>query len=121
MRDIELLAPARDRETAFAAINHGADAVYIGAEKFGARAAAGNSAEDIVEVVRYAHQFGVRVYVTLNTLLYDEELECGVELAHTMFGIGVDAVISQDHRLVEMYRGRYPEQGGVFHASTQRI
>ena len=119
MRDIELLAPARDRETAFAAINHGADAVYIGAEKFGARAAAGNSAEDIVEVVRYAHQFGVRVYVTLNTLLYDEELECGVELAHTMFGIGVDAVISQDHRLVEMYRGRYPEQGGVFHASTQ--
>ena len=119
MRDIELLAPARDRETAFAAIDHGADAVYIGAEKFGARAAAGNSAEDIVEVVRYAHQFGVRVYVTLNTLLYDEELECGVELAHTMFGIGVDAVISQDHRLVEMYRGRYPEQGGVFHASTQ--
>ena len=119
MRDIELLAPARDRETAFAAIDHGADAVYIGAEKFGARAAAGNSAEDIVEVVRYAHQFGVRVYVTLNTLLYDEELECGVELAHTMFGIGVDAVISQDHRLVEMYRCRYPEQGGVFHASTQ--
>ena len=119
MRDIELLAPARDRETAFAAIDHGADAVYIGAEKFGARAAAGNSAEDIVEVVRYAHQFGVRVYVTLNTLLYDSELEQGIELAHEMFGIGVDAVISQDHRLVEMYRGRYPEEGGVFHASTQ--
>ena len=119
MRDIELLAPTRDRETAFAAIDHGADAVYIGAEKFGARAAAGNSTEDIREVVRYAHQFGVKVYVTLNTLLYDDELERGVELAHTMFGIGVDAVISQDHRMVVMYRSRYPEQGGVFHASTQ--
>ncbi len=119
MRDIELLAPARDKETAFAAIDHGADAVYIGAERFGARAAAGNSAEDIMQVVQYAHQFGVRVYVTLNTLLYDDELEAGVELAHNMFGIGVDAVISQDHRLVERYRDRYPEQGGVFHASTQ--
>ena len=119
MRDIELLAPARDRETAFAAIDHGADAVYIGAERFGARAAACNSTDDIVEVVRYAHQFGVRVYVTLNTLLYDEELEGGVELAHTMFGIGVDAVLIQDHRMVELYRSKYPEQGGVFHASTQ--
>ena len=119
MRDIKLLAPARDRETAFAAIDHGADAVYIGAERFGARAAAGNSTDDIVEVVRYAHQFGVRVYVTLNTLLYDEELERGVELAHTMFGIGVDAIISQDHRMVELYRSMHPEQGGVFHASTQ--
>ena len=119
MRDIELLAPARDRETAFAAIDHGADAVYIGAERFGARAAAGNSTDDIVEVVRYAHQFGVRVYVTLNTLLYDEELERGVELAHTMFGIDVDAIISQDHRMVELYRRMYPEHGGVFHASTQ--
>ena len=74
MRRLELLAPAKDYDVAIAAINHGADAVYIGAEGFGARSAACNSITDIARVVDYAHQFGVRVYVTFNTLIYDEEL-----------------------------------------------
>ena len=73
-RKIELLAPAKDYETGIAAINHGADAVYIGAAQFGARQAAGNSVEDIARLVDYAHIFGVKVYVTLNTIIYDEEV-----------------------------------------------
>lgn len=119
MRLIELLAPARDKETAFAAIDHGADAVYIGAGRYGARAAACNSTQDIGEVVRYAHQFGVKVYVTLNTLLHEDELDDCARLAYDMFAIGVDAVISQDHHMVERYRSMFPRQHGVFHASTQ--
>ena len=71
---IELLAPARNYETAIDAINHGADAVYIGAPRFGARQAAGNSVEDIARLVEYAHIFGVKIYVTLNTILYNDEL-----------------------------------------------
>ena len=74
VRLLELLAPARDAETAIAAIDHGADAVYIGADSFGARAAACNPVKDIADVVQYAHRFGVRVYVTLNTILYNNEL-----------------------------------------------
>ena len=97
---IELLSPARDKECAFAAIDHGADAVYIGAQQFGARAAAGNSDEDIAEVVTYAHAFGVKVYVTLNTLLDSlEELSQARKLAWRMYEIGVDALIVQDERL----------------------
>ena len=73
-RSIELLAPARTADIGIEAIRHGADAVYIGAEDFGARAAAGNSAKDIGRLCDFAHQFGARVYVTLNTILYDDEL-----------------------------------------------
>ena len=68
-RKIELLAPARNLETGIAAINHGADAVYIGAAQFGARQAAGNSVDDIARLVEYAHIYGVKVYVTLNTII----------------------------------------------------
>jgi putative protease len=83
-----------------AAIDHGADAVYIGAQQFGARAAAGNSDEDIAEVVEYAHAFGVKVYVTLNTLLdSSEELSQARNLAWRMYKIGIDALIVQDERL----------------------
>lgn len=71
MRKLELLAPAKDLECGLAAIDHGADAVYIGAEKFGARVAAGNSLDDIGCLVDYAHQFGVKVYVTVNTIVYE--------------------------------------------------
>ena len=71
---IELLAPAKNLETAIDAVNHGADAVYIGAPRFGARQAAGNSVEDIAELVEYAHIYGVKVYVTLNTIIYDDEI-----------------------------------------------
>lgn len=83
-----------------AAVDHGADAVYMGADRFGARAAAGNSDEDVAEVVEYAHKFGVKVYVTLNTLLRgQDELDEAVALARRMYGIGVDALIVQDERL----------------------
>lgn len=113
---IELLAPARDPECAMAAIDHGADAVYIGAESFGARASAGNSDEDIARVVEYAHPFGVKVYVTLNTLLDGEaELLRARDLAWRMHAIGVDALIVQDERLATL-----PDFPPIaLHASTQ--
>ncbi len=112
-RYIELLAPAKNLETALAAISHGADAVYIGAEHYGARAAAGNSVEDIATVVKNACPFGVKVYVTLNTLLYDEEYDEAVRLAHDLYAVGVDAFIIQDERLAEMLSDL------PLHASTQ--
>ena len=113
---IELLAPARDKECAFAAIDHGADAVYIGAARFGARASAGNTDEDIAQVVRYAHPFGVKVYVTLNTLLEgEEELREARDLAWRMYRIGVDALIVQDERIRLL-----PDMPPIsLHASTQ--
>ncbi|MFC2766996.1 MAG: peptidase U32 family protein, partial [Prevotella sp.] len=75
MRELELLAPAKNLECGMAAIDHGADAVYIGAQHFGARAAAGNSIEDIGRLCDYAHRFGAKVFVTCNTITYDEELD----------------------------------------------
>ena len=71
MQSLELLAPAKNLECGIAAIDHGADAVYIGAQKFGARVAAGNSVDDIRALCRYAHQYGAKVYVTVNTIIYD--------------------------------------------------
>lgn len=100
MTELELLAPAKNAETAIAAINHGADAVYIGAPAFGARAAAGNSVDDIAAVVDYAHRFNVRVFVTLNTILYDNEVSDAVALACELYRIGVDALIVQDMALL---------------------
>lgn len=113
---IELLAPARDLDCAIAAIDHGADAVYMGAEQFGARASAGNSDEDIACVVGYAHPFGVKVYVTLNTLLDgEEELGRARDIAWRMYAIGVDALIVQDERLALL-----PDFPPIsLHASTQ--
>ena len=96
MRKIELLAPAKDYDTAVDAINCGADAVYIGAGKFGARHSATNSVEDIARVVEYAHLFGVKIYATLNTLLFDNELEEAREQALALIKAGVDALIVQD-------------------------
>ena len=102
MRRLELLAPAKDYDVAIAAINHGADAVYIGAEGFGARSAACNSITDIARVVDYAHQFGVRVYVTFNTLIYDEELSRAEAMICQLYRIGVDALIIQDLGILRM-------------------
>lgn len=98
---LSLLAPARDKQVAVAAIQAGADAIYIGAPAFGARQAAGNSLEDLAEVVRYAHTFGVQVLVTLNTLLHDDEYPKAVEMAHALYQIGVDALIIQDLHLLD--------------------
>ncbi len=111
---IELLAPARDKVTAIEAIRHGADAVYIGAPKYGARVAAGNSVDDIKEVCQYAHLFRAKVYATLNTILYDEELDDACRLAWELHDAGVDALIVQDMALLEM---RLPPI--ALHASTQ--
>lgn len=111
---IELLAPARNFETAVDAVNHGADAVYIGAPRFGARQAAGNSVEDIARLVEYAHVFGVKVYVTLNTILYDDELADVELLISDLYNVGVDALIVQDMGISRM---NIPPI--ALHASTQ--
>jgi putative protease len=98
---LSLLAPARDKEVAKAAIQAGADAIYIGAPAYGARQAAGNSLEDLAEVVHYAHTYGVQVLVTLNTLLHEDEYADAVALAHALYKIGVDALIIQDLHLLD--------------------
>ncbi len=99
---LELLAPAKNAEQGIAAINHGADAVYIGAPLFGARAAAGNSIDDIDKLVKYAHLFGSKVYATINTLLFDNELDAARQMIWTLCDSGVDAIIMQDMGLLEM-------------------
>lgn len=98
---IELLSPAKNLTQGVAAINHGADAVYIGAPAFGARQAASNSVADIEQLVRHAHTYGARVYVTLNTILYDSELEEAVKLIRQLYNVGIDALIIQDMGLLE--------------------
>jgi putative protease len=114
VRKIELLAPAKNLETALAAIEHGADAVYIGAPKFGARAAAGNSIEDIWRLTDYAHRFHVRIYVTLNTILTDAELPEAEAMIWQLYRAGADALIIQDMGILQM---ALPPM--ALHASTQ--
>ena len=111
---IELLAPAKNKECAFAAINAGADAVYIGADDFGARKKAGNSLEDLKVIVVYAHKFLVKVYVTINTIIFDNELPKVEKLVWDLYKIGVDAIIFQDFAFFEM---NLPPI--ALHASTQ--
>ena len=110
---IELLAPAKDLQTGIEAIKHGADAVYIGAPKFGARAVAGNSVEDIGQLVEFARPYGVKVYVTLNTILYDNELDEAQQLIDELANAGIDALIVQDMAIIGL------EQRIPLHASTQ--
>lgn len=113
-RKIELLAPARNLECGIEAINHGADAVYIGAPKFGARSAAGNSLADIATLVEYAHLFNVRIYVTVNTILRDSELSETEEMIWQLYNAGVDALIVQDMGITQLNLPPIP-----LHASTQ--
>lgn len=113
MKNVELLAPAKDYASALAAVDYGADAVYIGGAKFGARQAAGNPTEEIARVVEYAHKYGVRVHTTLNTLLWDDELEAAERQARALIAAGVDALIVQDMALRRM---SLPVE---LHASTQ--
>ena len=113
MKPVELLAPAKDYASAAAAVDYGADAVYIGGARFGARQAAGNSAEEIARVVEYAHRFGVRVHATLNTLVWDDELEAAERQARALIAAGVDALIVQDMALRRM------DLPVELHASTQ--
>lgn len=102
MRKIELLAPAKNFEIGIAAINSGADAVYIGPEKFSARAAAANSLNDIEKLIRHAHIYNAKVYATINTILYDNELEQAEKLISDLYNRGIDAVIIQDMGILEM-------------------
>ena len=129
MRTIELLAPAKNLECGLAAIDHGADAVYIGAPQFGARAAVGNSLDDINTLCDYAHQFLAKVYVTVNTIIYENELAAVRQLVARLAEIGVDAILVQDMAVVEMMANemddvrRQLESEGrhmpALHASTQ--
>ena len=113
-RKIEILAPAKNLYQGMAAINAGADAVYMGAPLFGARTNATNSVADIAEMVKYAHLFKAKVLVTLNTILYDNELETCRRLIWNLYDIGVDAIIVQDMGILEM---ELPPI--AIHASTQ--
>lgn len=114
MRKIELLAPAKNLEYGIEAINHGADAVYIGAPKFSARAAAGNTLEDIVSLTSYAHQFGAKVYVAVNTIIKDQELKETQDLIWDLYRAKVDAIIVQDMGILMLELPPIP-----LHASTQ--
>lgn len=115
MRKLELLAPAKDLKCGIAAIDCGADAVYIGAARFGARQAVGNSIDDINELCEYAHKFGCKVYVTVNTIIYDNELEDTQKLLNELGRIGVDAILVQDMGITKL---QLP-QDVALHASTQ--
>lgn len=98
---LELLSPAKNLEFGCEAVNHGADALYIGAPAFGARSAATNSIEDVEALVKYAHLYGCKVFTTVNTLLFDDEIEPAVKMIHRLYEIGVDALIIQDLGLLE--------------------
>lgn len=119
MKSLELLAPAKNLECGIAAIDHGADAVYIGAGKFGARAAAGNSVEDIGELCRYAHRFGAHVHVTVNTIVYEHELEDTMALIKQLDEVGVDALLLQDMGVLSRVVTEMPNRHFQLHASTQ--
>lgn len=113
-RTIELLAPARNLECGIEAIKHGADAVYIGAGRFGARQAAGNSVEDIAQLAGFAHFYGAKVYVTVNTILKDSELADAEKLIWQLYEAGADALLIQDMAVLRM---KLPPI--ALHASTQ--
>ncbi|RVU89826.1 U32 family peptidase [Flavobacterium columnare] len=113
-KKIEILAPAKDLTTGIAAINAGADAVYVGAPQFGARSSAHNSIEDVAALVQYAHLYNVQVFVVINTIIYDGELETCRQLIWKLYEIGVDALIVQDMGVLELDLPPIP-----LHASTQ--
>ncbi|WP_455762970.1 peptidase U32 family protein [Prevotella disiens] len=118
MRTIELLAPAKNLECGIAAIDHGADAVYIGAAKFGARQSAGNTVEDIATLCNYAHQFGAKVHVTVNTIIYNDEMDDMLQLICELEKVHVDALLIQDMGLLKACKETLKTKIAL-HASTQ--
>lgn len=114
MRAIELLSPAKNLECGKAAVDHGADAVYIGAAQFSARAAAGNSVEDIALLIEYAHRFRVKVFVAINTVLTDDQMPAARELIWQVYEAGADAIIIQDMGILQLDLPPI-----AIHASTQ--
>lgn len=124
MRTLELLAPAKNLECGIAAIDHGADAVYIGAPKFGARAAAGNSIEDVRQLCDYAHQYHAKVHVTVNTIIYDSEIKDTLLMIRQLQSAGVDALLLQDMGVLFALQGEGPlatdfKWSEFLHSSTQ--
>ena len=118
MKNIELLAPAGTVESLYAAINSGADAIYMGGTKFSARAYASNfTNEDLEYVVRYAHLYGVKIFIAVNTLIKENELSEAVEYIDFLYSIGVDALIVQDFGIAKILRDRYKDF--EVHSSTQ--
>lgn len=118
MKNVELLAPAGSMESLIAAINNGADAIYLGGSKFSARAYASNfDNETMMKAVDYAHSYGVKVYVTMNTLLKQNELKEALKYVGYLYEIGVDALIIQDAGLINLIKNIYPKF--ELHASTQ--
>ena len=118
MKKIELLAPAGNMESLIAAIKAGCDAVYLGGYMFGARSFAGNfSNEEIIEAVNYAHLYGVKVYVTVNTLIYEDEVDTLLNYVDFLHKNNVDAVIIQDIGMMDLVKQTYPNL--EIHASTQ--
>lgn len=118
MQTIELLAPAKNLECGIAAIDHGADAVYIGAAKFGARQSAGNTVEDIATLCNYAHQFGAKVHVTVNTIIYNDEMDDMLQLICELEKVHVDALLIQDMGLLKACKETLKTKIAL-HASTQ--
>ena len=125
MQTLELLAPAKNLDCGIAAVDHGADAIYIGASHHGARAAAGNSIEDIRSLCNYAHRFGVSVHATVNTIVYDQEVDEALELVDQLADAGVDALLIQDMGLLSLITDDSPlamklrQKRIALHASTQ--
>ena len=113
-RKLELLSPARNADIAIEAIKHGADAVYIGASKFGARATAGNSIDDIARAAEFAHIYNAKIYATVNTIIYDNELRQAEKLIRELYKAGIDALIVQDMGIL-----RLDIPPIALHASTQ--
>ena len=118
MRKCELLAPAGTMDSLIAAVQNGADAVYLGGYTFGARNFAGNfSNDELVEAINLCHIYGVKVYVTVNTLIYDNEVEMFINYIDFLYKNNVDAVIMQDLGMIDLVRKTYPNL--EIHASTQ--
>ncbi len=123
MTSLELLAPAKNLACGIAAIDHGADAVYIGAPRFGARSTAGNSVDDIKRLCDYAHPYGVKIYVTVNTIIYDDELDDTRSLLKELLAAGVDAILVQDMAVLSLLKDIVKKSDSALrislHASTQ--
>ena len=118
MKKVELLSPAGNMECLISAVQNGADAVYLGGKKFGARAFANNfDGEEMIKAIKYCHLYGVKIYVTVNTLVYDSEMKEALEYVSFLHKNGVDAIIVQDIGLIRRIRQIYPNL--ELHASTQ--
>ena len=114
----ELLSPAGNMECLKAAVNNGADAIYLGGKTFGARAYAGNfSNEELKEAVNYAHLYGIKIYITVNTIIYNTEVDELIKYIEYLYKIGVDALIMQDIGMISLVRKVFPNM--EVHASTQ--